>query len=130
RRAAGAGGRRPPAAVQRRGLHDLLPGVQRLPLPPGRHDRRPRPAAGDRPGVTNVAAHLKTIYPGWWVALGSCLSLGVVAGTTFWAFGLLAGPLEAEFGWSRSAIAAAVSLTLLVSGLASPLVRRLVGRYQ
>jgi sugar phosphate permease len=63
------------------------------------------------------------------VALGTSLSLGVVAGTTFWAFGLLAGPLEAEFGWSRSTIAAAVSLTLLVSGLASPLVGRLVDRY-
>ncbi|HEY3108407.1 MAG TPA: MFS transporter [Chloroflexota bacterium] len=74
-------------------------------------------------------AHLKSIYPGWWVALGSSLSLGVVAGTTFWAFGLLAAPLEAEFGWSRSMIAAAVSMTLLVSGLASPLVGRLVDRY-
>jgi MFS family permease len=47
----------------------------------------------------------------------------------FWAFGLLAAPLEAEFGWSRATIAAAVSLTLLVSGGASPLVGRLVDRW-
>jgi MFS family permease len=79
--------------------------------------------------VTNVVGRLRAVYPGWWVALGSSLSLGVVAGTTFWAFGLLPAPLEAEFGWSRSAIAAAVSLTLLVSGLASPLVGRLVDRH-
>jgi sugar phosphate permease len=79
--------------------------------------------------VTPAVERLRAIYPGWWVALGSGLSLGVVAGTTFWAFGLLAGPLESEFGWSRSVIAAAVSLTLLVSGLASPLVGRLVDRY-
>jgi sugar phosphate permease len=73
---------------------------------------------------------LLTIYPGWWLALGASLSLGVVAGTTFWAFGLLAGPLEAEFGWSRATIAAAASLTLLISGCASPVVGRLVDRYQ
>ncbi|HEV8635878.1 MAG TPA: MFS transporter, partial [Chloroflexota bacterium] len=73
---------------------------------------------------------LSTVYPGWWLAAGTSLSLGVVAGTTFWAFGLLAGPLEAEFGWSRSLIAAVASLTLLISGLASPVVGRLVDRWQ
>jgi sugar phosphate permease len=73
---------------------------------------------------------LSTVYPGWWLAAGTSLSLGVVAGTTFWAFGLLAGPLEAEFGWSRSLIAAVASLTLLISGGASPLVGRLVDRWQ
>jgi sugar phosphate permease len=73
---------------------------------------------------------LSNVYPGWWIAAGTSLSLGVVAGTTFWAFGLLAGPLEAEFGWSRSLIAAVASLTLLISGGASPLVGRLVDRWQ
>ena len=73
---------------------------------------------------------LSSVYPGWWLAAGTSLSLGVVAGTTFWAFGLLAGPLEAEFGWSRSLIAAVASLTLLISGGASPLVGRLVDRWQ
>ncbi len=70
-----------------------------------------------------------TIYPGWWVAAGACLSLGLAAGMSFWAFGLFVGPLQAEFGWSRSAIAGATSLSLLVSGCASPLVGRLVDRY-
>jgi sugar phosphate permease len=39
-------------------------------------------------------------------------------------------PLQAEFGWSPAVLAAATSLTLLVSGCASPLVGRLVDRYQ
>jgi MFS family permease len=75
-------------------------------------------------------SRLSAVYPGWWLAVGASLSLGVVNGTTFWAFGLLAGPLEAEFGWSRSLIAAAASLTLLISGVASPIVGRLVERWR
>ena len=37
---------------------------------------------------------------------------------------------QAEFGWSPSLLGGAVSLSLLVSGLASPIVGRLVDRYQ
>ena len=73
---------------------------------------------------------LSAMYPGWWLAIGACFSLGVVAGMTFWAFGLFVEPLEAEFGWSRSVLGGAVSLSLLVSGLASQLVGRLVDRWQ
>ena len=73
---------------------------------------------------------LRTIYPGWWLAIGTSLSLGLVAGMSFWAFGLFVDPLQAEFGWSGSVLGGAVSLSLLVSGLASPVVGRLVDRYQ
>jgi MFS family permease len=73
---------------------------------------------------------LAAVYPGWWVAVGACLSLGVVSGLGFWAFGLFVEPLEAEFGWSNTTLAAAVSMSMLVSGLASPLVGRLVDRYR
>lgn len=70
------------------------------------------------------------MYSGWLLALGACLSLGLVAGMGFWAFGLFVEPLEREFGWSASILGAAISLSLLVSGLASPLVGRLVDRFQ
>lgn len=73
---------------------------------------------------------LSNIYPGWWVALGACLSLGFVAGMGFWSFGLFVEPLQREFGWSPSILGGAVSLSLLVSGLASPIVGRLVDRFQ
>jgi MFS family permease len=72
----------------------------------------------------------RAIYPGWWLAIGTSLSLGLVAGMSFWASGLFVDPLQAEFGWSGSVLGGAVSLSLLVSGLASPLVGRLVDRYQ
>jgi sugar phosphate permease len=73
---------------------------------------------------------VSSIYPGWWLAIGACFSLGLVAGMSFWAFGLFVEPLQSEFGWSPSILGGAVSLSLLVSGLASPIVGRLVDRYQ
>src|SRR4051794_1816507 len=38
-------------------------------------------------------------------------------------------PLEAEFGWSRAAIAAAIGLNLLLYGLGAPLTGRLLDRF-
>ncbi len=70
------------------------------------------------------------VYPGWGVALGACLSLGMIFGATLWGFGLLIEPLEREFGWHRWVIAAAVTFTLLISGATSPLVGRLVDKFQ
>jgi sugar phosphate permease len=80
--------------------------------------------------IRHAFGRVSAVYPGWWLAIGACFSLGVVAGMTFWAFGLFVEPLGAEFGWSRSVLGGAVSLSLLVSGLASPLVGRLVDRWQ
>jgi MFS family permease len=75
-------------------------------------------------------SQISGIYPGWWLAIGACLSLGMVAGMTFWSLGLFVDPLQLEFGWSRSLLGGVVSLSLLVSGVASPLVGRLVIRYK
>jgi MFS family permease len=77
-----------------------------------------------------TVSRIWNMYPGWWIAFGACLSLGLVAGMGFWAFGLFVDPLQAEFGWSPSILGGAVSLSLLVSGLASPIVGRLVDRFQ
>jgi predicted MFS family arabinose efflux permease len=57
------------------------------------------------------------------------LSKGIVSGQGFWAIGLFVAPLEAEFGWSKTTLAGAVSMSMLASGLASPLVGRLVDRF-
>ena len=50
-------------------------------------------------------------------------------GTLFIPFALVLAPMEAETGWSRSAIAGAFTLGLLVSGLAAVPAGRLVDRY-
>lgn len=50
-------------------------------------------------------------------------------GTLFIPFALVLAPMEAEMGWSRSAIAGAFTLGLLVSGLAAVPAGRWVDRY-
>lgn len=57
------------------------------------------------------------------------VSVALVAGTSFWSFGLYIDPLEREFGWSRWAISGGFSIALLVGALASPLIGRGVDRY-
>src|SRR5918994_7326105 len=42
---------------------------------------------------------------------------------------VLIHPLEAEFGWTRGAIASAVSMNLLLFGIASPISGWLLDRY-
>jgi hypothetical protein len=47
------------------------------------------------------------IYYGWWIVLAAASIVFLSAGTFFHGFGLLVGPLTAEFGWSRAAISIA-----------------------
>ncbi len=50
-------------------------------------------------------------------------------GTLFTPFALMVGPMEAEMGWSRTAIAGAFTLGLLVSGLSAVPMGRWVDRH-
>ncbi|MBV1799113.1 MFS transporter [Siccirubricoccus sp. G192] len=61
----------------------------------------------------------------WCIALGQCIGWG----TMFAVFPLFVAPMEAEFGWSRAAINAALTLGLLASGLAAIPAGRLVDRH-
>ena len=54
--------------------------------------------------------------------------MAVAAGVSFWALGLYVTPLEQEFGWSRSALQIGFSISLAISGIASPLAGKLIDR--
>lgn len=54
--------------------------------------------------------------------------MAVAAGVSFWALGLYVTPLEEEFGWSRSGLQIGFSISLAISGIASPLAGKLVDR--
>jgi predicted MFS family arabinose efflux permease len=99
-------------------------------LPSEMSDRDSDNAGPIDPASPRGAKNPRSVYPGWWVAVGACLSLGVVSGLGFWAFGLFVEPLGNEFGWSKTTLAGTVSMSMLVSGLASPLVGRLVDRFR
>ena len=57
---------------------------------------------------------------GYWVAAVAFLSTGLTVGMTGYAFGAFVGPLEGEFGWTRSQVNFAVSVGA-IAGIASPI---------
>lgn len=70
----------------------------------------------------------RRIHPAWWVAAVAFLSLFAAAGFRG-APGALMTPLHAEFGWSMSAMSAAVSLNLILYGLVAPFAAALMERF-
>lgn len=64
---------------------------------------------------------LPRVYYGWWISLATMVIRGAGTGVFVWSFGVFIPPLEAEFGWSRAAVSAAVSVSFLIAGLCGPL---------
>jgi MFS family permease len=67
-------------------------------------------------------------YYGWFVLSICFLTLLTSAGIRS-SPSVLIHPLEAEFGWSRTLIASAISMNLLLFGVASPISGWLIDRY-
>jgi len=70
----------------------------------------------------------KRIYYGWIVVAVTALTLLVASGVRA-ASGVLVKPLESDLGWSRSSISFAISVGLVLYGLAGPLGGALMDRY-
>jgi MFS family permease len=65
----------------------------------------------------------------WLVVLGSALALVVCNGPMIlFPFGVLVGPITAEFGWPRATLASAVLAAHVTGGLAMPFVGSLMDR--
>jgi MFS family permease len=68
------------------------------------------------------------IHPAW-IVLGA-LTLCMMASSGIRAvFGVYIKPMEAEFGWSRSAVSGAAAVSLLILGAVGPFVGRLADRW-
>ncbi|HWV23247.1 MAG TPA: MFS transporter [Thermomicrobiales bacterium] len=67
-------------------------------------------------------------YYGWTITWTLALTETVSWGILFYAFSALLVPMQEEFGWSATAITGAYSLSMLVAGLAAPLVGRWLDR--
>jgi MFS family permease len=67
-------------------------------------------------------------YYGWFV-LGLCFLTTLTSAGVRSSPSVLIHPLEAEFGWSRALIASAISMNLLLFGIASPISGWLLDRY-
>src|SRR5262245_15830628 len=70
----------------------------------------------------------RRIHPAW-IVLGA-LTICTLAGSGLRAmFGAFIKPMEAEFGWSRSALSGVAAISLLLLGAAGPFVGRLADRW-
>jgi MFS family permease len=67
-------------------------------------------------------------YYGWFV-LALCFLTTLTSAGVRSSPSVLIHPLEAEFGWSRALIASAISMNLLLFGVASPISGWLIDRY-
>lgn len=79
--------------------------------------------------VSNTIRAGRGLYYGWWIVAAAILAQGLGSGVSFWTFGVYFESLEADFGWSRTQLSAAVSGNLLVAGLTGPLVGMWVDRH-
>src|SRR3954454_15675322 len=70
------------------------------------------------------------IFYGWWIVLVAAVGLSMSYGPIVsFTFGVFFKPLSQEFGWSRSQVSLAFSLSLLVLSLVLPVIGRLVDRF-
>ena len=78
--------------------------------------------------ISSAMAEGRRIHPAW-VVLGG-LTFCILAGSGLRAaFGVYIKPMEAEFGWSRSALSGVAAVSLLLLGAAGPFVGRLADRW-
>ena len=68
------------------------------------------------------------VFYGWWIVFASAAIVFLSAGTFFYGFSLLVGPLTDEFGWSRASISIGFSLRTELGGIAAPIVGFAVDR--
>ena len=73
--------------------------------------------------------HPSHVFFGWWIVLGAFLIQVINGGLFFQAFQVYFGYLRTEFGWTRTNIALAFTLSRAESGLLGPLQGWLVDKF-
>jgi predicted MFS family arabinose efflux permease len=66
----------------------------------------------------------------WWTVVGSTLALVVSQGPiVLFTFGVFVKPITAETHWNRSTVSMGVAFALILGGIATPIVGRLIDRW-
>ena len=68
-------------------------------------------------------------FYGYWIVAVTFLCRFIGAGAGIYAFALFFKPLQAEFNWNRGTISWAFFIFMVILGLTSPLIGRMVDRY-
>ena len=74
-------------------------------------------------------ARVRGVFYGWWVVLGGMASTAISSGLFMHGFQFYFEPMRQQFGWSRTILSGAYSLSRVESGFLGPLGGYLVQRY-
>ncbi len=69
-----------------------------------------------------------TFFYGW-IILVACLVTLIIAGTTYYSFGVFFKPLQDEFGWDRTLTSSANMVFLLIYGISLYIMGKLADKY-
>ena len=69
------------------------------------------------------------VFYGWWVVVSVLLAMLVHAGAVFYVFGIFYKPFLEEFGWSRAAVAGAITIYMVTLGITAPFIGKLTDKY-
>jgi len=67
-------------------------------------------------------------YYGWLIVGAQFMAVMATAGPTTWAFGVFAGPMEAELGWGRGTLFGAVTVRMIIGVGLMPFMSRLMDK--
>ena len=71
--------------------------------------------------ISRVRARGKEVFYGWWVVAAGAFINAFGVGTFFYGFSTFFNPMVEEFGWSRTVMSGAFSLSRTEGGIAGPL---------
>ncbi len=69
------------------------------------------------------------VFYGWWIVLAASVTMSMSSGLFNHGFGFYFEPLRAQFGWSRTVLSGAYSLTRIESGFLGPIEGYLIQRF-
>ena len=69
------------------------------------------------------------VFYGWWIVLSGAVLMGMESGLFSLGFGFFFEPMRRHFGWSRTLLSGAYSLTRVESGIIAPFLGYIIQRF-
>ncbi len=71
----------------------------------------------------------RRVFYGWWIVLGSTITLVFSCGIGFYSHGAILDPLRIHYGWSKGTISTALTMYFAVSGVLGMVVGQAIDRF-
>lgn len=79
--------------------------------------------------MTWILARTRGVFYGWWIAAAGIVSTGVNSGLFIHGFQFYFEPMRQQFGWSRTLLSGAYSLSRVESGFLGPIEGYIIQRF-